>query len=76
MKRNIHVIPHHKKWAVKFGGEDDPVSVHRTQEGARKVAVPIAKRLGTDVVIHQPNGRIRDRDSHGSDPFPPRDLQH
>jgi hypothetical protein len=24
------------------------------------------------LVIHRPDGRIRDKDSHGNDPFPPK----
>jgi hypothetical protein len=24
------------------------------------------------LIVHRPDGRIRDRDSHGNDPYPPR----
>jgi len=76
MKKNIHVVPYGEWWAVKMEGVHAPLSLHGTQEEARRAAVPIAKRLGTDVVIHRSNGKIRDRDSYGSDPFPPRDMKH
>ncbi|WP_141695337.1 DUF2188 domain-containing protein, partial [Klebsiella pneumoniae] len=26
----------------------------------------------SELVIHRPNGQIRDRDSYGKDPFPPK----
>ncbi|MEJ1471299.1 MAG: DUF2188 domain-containing protein [Candidatus Sedimenticola sp. (ex Thyasira tokunagai)] len=29
-----------------------------------------------EVVIHRKNGRIRDSDSYGNDPFPQRDKKH
>ena len=29
------------------------------------------RRKQTELVIHRPNGQIRDKDSHGSDPYPP-----
>ena len=35
-----------------------------------------AQRERTELVIHRPNGQIRDSDSYGSDPFPPRDKKH
>lgn len=36
----------------------------------------IARNQGSEVVIHRPNGQIRDRDSYGNDPNPPRDKRH
>ena len=32
----------------------------------------IARNQGSEMFIHGRDGRIRDRDSHGNDPFPPR----
>jgi hypothetical protein len=44
----------------------------KTQEEARQRAEQIARNKGSDVIIHRPNGQIRDRDSYGNDPFPPK----
>lgn len=41
-----------------------------------KKAIPVAKENESDVVIHGRDGLIRDRDSYGNDPFPPRDTKH
>jgi len=30
----------------------------------------------SELVIHRPNGQIRDKDSFGNDPNPPRDRKH
>ena len=53
-----------------------PLSVHDTQAKAIDNAIPVAKMFGSEVVIHRPDGTIRDKDSYGNDPFPPRDRKH
>lgn len=72
MGKNQHVVPHKNGWAVKGAGNSRVTSVHRTQEDARKAARNIAINQKSEVVIHRPNGQIRDKDSYGNDPFPPR----
>jgi hypothetical protein len=76
MAKNIHVVPHDDRWAVKIEGKNQPVSTHRTQELARQTAVPIAKNRKSEVVIHSKDGKIRDKDSYGNDPNPPRDKKY
>lgn len=72
MGKNQHVVPHKNGWAVKGAGNSKATSIHRTQEAARKAARNIAINQKSEVVIHKPNGQIRDKDSYGNDPFPPR----
>ena len=62
--------------AVKIEGKDKPVSTHRTQELTRQSAVPIAKEEKSEVVIHGTDGKIRDKDSYGNDPNPPKNKKH
>ena len=76
MARNIHVVSKGDRWAVKQEGKVAPLSTHRTQELARQSAVPIAKEKKSEVVIHGRDGKIRDKDSYGNDPCPPRDRKH
>ena len=71
-KRNQHVVPHNGDWAVRGAGNDRVTSVHPTQAAAVAAARTIAINQQTEVVIHRPNGQIRDKDSYGNDPFPPR----
>ena len=75
-KKNVHIVPADTGWAVKREGQRQPISQHRTQENADKAARPIAKRDGVELVIHSRDGRIRDKDSFGNDPLPPRDRRH
>lgn len=76
MAKNIHVVPKNGRWAVKQEGKDNPLPTHRTQELARQSAVPIAKEKGSEVVTHGKDGKIRDKDSYGNDPCPPKDRKH
>lgn len=76
MAKNQHVVPHGGKWAVKGDGNQRATKVTTTRSAALKVARNIARNQGADVVIHGRDGRIRDKDSYGSDPFPPRDAKH
>jgi hypothetical protein len=76
MGKNQHVVPAGDKWGVRGEGNSRLTSVHNTQTGAADAARDIARHQRSEVVIHRPNGQIRDRDSYGNDPFPPRDQKH
>ena len=73
MKKEVHVVPNDNKWNVKISGDLFPISSHLTQSDAINSGKPLAQMLQTELVIHRPDGRIRDKDSYGNDPFPPRD---
>ncbi len=76
MKKDFHVVPHNGDWAVRREGAERVSSIHDTQSDAIEQARNWARDQGTEVVIHRPDGRIRDSDSYGPDPFPPRDKNH
>jgi uncharacterized protein YdaT len=76
MGKNRHVVPHGSGWAVRKEGSSRVSSTHKTQQEAIDNARNGAKRDGGEVVIHRPDGRIRDKDSYGPDPNPPKDAQH
>jgi len=75
-KRDIHVVPHDNGWATKKEGADRAGVVTETQKQAIDHAREQAKREQVEVVIHRPDGRIRDSDSYGNDPNPPKDKKH
>ena len=70
-KRNQHVVPHEDGWAVRGAGSQRATSVHRTQQEAIDTGRQIARNQRTELFVHGRDGRIRERDSHGNDPFPP-----
>lgn len=71
MGKNQHVVPHNNRWAVKGAGNDKATKVVDTQKEAIKIARDISKNQQSELIIHGRNGQIRDKDSHGNDPFPP-----
>ncbi len=76
-KRDVHVVPHKDGgWATKKEGAGRAGSRHSTQHDASDRARGQARREKVEVVIHRPNGKIRDSDSYGNDPVPPRDKKH
>ncbi len=78
MPTNQHIVRRPDgNWAVKGKGEGNKraSSLQPTQERAIGDATRIARREGADVVIHGRDGNIRDKDSYGRDPYPPRDRK-
>jgi len=71
--KNQHVTTHpNGGWQVKGEGNSRATVRTSTQAEAIKVAREISKNQGSELVIHRQNGQIRDKDSHGNDPFPPK----
>jgi hypothetical protein len=70
--RNQHAVPHAEGWAVKGAGSGRATKVVETQREAIGIARGIAQNQGTEMLIHGENGRIRERNSYGNDPFPPK----
>lgn len=72
MGKNQHVVPHNGGWAVRGAGNSRVSSTHGTQSAATQAARTTAINQGSEVLIHRPNGQIRERNSYGNDPFPPK----
>lgn len=71
MSKNVHVVPADGGWNVKVEGGMG-TSHFRTQDEAVRVGRSLARGNRSEHIIHGRDGRIRQRDSYGSDPFPPR----
>ena len=76
MGKNQHVVPRENGWAIKGEGNKRATALYPTQKEAIERARKIAINQGSELFIHGRNGRIRDRDSYGNDPCPPRDRKH
>ena len=72
MSKRIHVVPHGDGWAARREGANRVGSTHATQAEASAAARTTAIRERGEVVIHRPNGQIRDANSYGNDPYPPK----
>lgn len=68
----VHITPRDDgRWNVTRDGADRASSVHDTQTTATDAGRATARREQTELFIHGRDGKIRDRDSYGNDPFPP-----
>ena len=56
-------------------GNSRATAVTKTQREAISKARDIAINQRAEVVIHGVNGRIRNKNSYGNDPCPPRDKK-
>ena len=76
-KKNQHVVPTSDgKWGVKGEGNKRLTRKTDTQKDAINIARQIARKQKSEVVIHRRDGTIRDKDSYGNDPNPPKDRKH
>lgn len=57
---------------IKGEGNSRLTSTFDRQSDAIAAARQISKNQHSELFIHGRNGQIRERDSHGKDPFPPR----
>ena len=73
MGKNQHVTPHKDGgWQVKGAGNEKATARTGTQKEAVEIARNIASNQKSELVIHGKNGQIREKDSHGNDPYPPK----
>lgn len=66
------VVPNGDEWAVRGEGNQRATSIHRTQKDAINAAKEIAKNQKSEVIIQNQKGQIRERNTYGDDPFPPK----
>ncbi|MFH1327317.1 MAG: DUF2188 domain-containing protein [Candidatus Bathyarchaeota archaeon] len=76
MGKNQHVVTDDSGWAVRGENNCRLTSRHQTQRDAIDAARNIARNERAEVVIHGRDGKIRDKDSYGNDPYPPKDRKH
>lgn len=67
-----HVVPSGDKWSVRRAGASRASGVYDTQAEAVEKGRDLARNQGTELYVHGKDGRIRERNSYGRDPFPPK----
>lgn len=76
MSKEVHVTSHPGGgWQVKTAGASRAAVRTPTQRDAIDTGREMARKRGVELVIHGKDGRIRDKDSHGHDPCPPKDMR-
>jgi hypothetical protein len=72
-KKPVHVVPHEGGWAVEREDSKRVSSVHPTQAEAERTGRATARTDHTEFFLHGRDGQVRERDSYGNDPNPPKD---
>jgi hypothetical protein len=75
-KAAVHVVPRDGEWTVERAGNTRATSRHSTQAEAEQAGRTIARRDGVEFNLHGRDGRIRQKDSYGNDPNPPKDKDN
>lgn len=76
MARDIHVVKQDGIWKTKKEDCKRSSGNFNTQKEAIDFARSIAKKEKTELFIHGVDGKIRDRDTYGNDPCPPKDKRY
>ncbi len=72
MVKNQHVVKYGNGWVIKGADNSKATKVTNTQKEAIKIANEIARNQKSETVIHGRNGKFRDKNSYGNDPYPPK----
>lgn len=71
--KNQHVTPHPKGgWQVKSASNTRATVRTTTQREAADIARRIAINQHSERLIHRTTGEIRQKNSYGNDPYPPK----
>ena len=71
MGKNQHVVPTRGRWGIRDESNSRLTSTFDRQSDAIATARQISRNQHSELFIHGRNGQIRERDSHGKEPFPP-----
>ncbi len=71
-KETQHTVPYGDKWAVRKGGASRITKSFDTQAEADSYGRQVARNHDAEYYLHGKDGKIREKDSYGNDPFPPR----
>ncbi len=76
MMSNQHVVPNpNGGWDVKGEGNSKATKHTDTKQEAIDVAREISRNQNSELIIHNKDGKISNKDSHGNDPCPPKDKK-
>jgi len=75
-KKSRHVVPNKSDgWSVRKSGASRASKIFDTQKEAVDYARDQAKREKSELYIHKKDGTIRQKNSYGNDPCPPKDKK-
>jgi len=74
MAKSTHVVWNKEKggWDIKQSGGQRSSGHFDTKKDAVDRARIISQNQSTELTIHNKDGKISEKDSHGNDPYPPK----
>ncbi len=73
MAKQTHVVPNSNGgWDVKQSNSKRSSGHYDTKKEAINKGREISKKQKTELVIHNKDGKIAQKDSHGNDDYPPK----
>lgn len=73
MTKSTHVVPNSDGgWDIQQSGGQRSSGHFDTKNEAIDRARTISQNQQTELVIHNQDGKIAGKDSHGNDPYPPK----
>lgn len=73
-RKTRHVLPNSSGgWDSKKSGAERSSKHFDTKKDAEKYSRDLSRKEGSELIIHNKDGKISRADSHGNDPNPPKD---
>ncbi|WP_201333043.1 DUF2188 domain-containing protein [Nitratiruptor sp. YY09-18] len=73
MAKQHHVVPNGDNgWCVKTDNAKKASRCFLHKKDAVNYARELSRKQKTELVIHNKDGKIAQKDSHGNDPYPPK----
>ncbi|MCY4071317.1 MAG: DUF2188 domain-containing protein [Chloroflexi bacterium] len=70
--KNQWVVKRDDGWGVRGEGNSRDTVIKSTQKDAIDAATEIARNQSSEVIIQGRDRKIRERNSYGNDPYPPK----
>ena len=72
-RKTRHVVPNSEGgWDSKKGGAERASKHFDTKKAAENYSRSLSRKEGSELIIHNKDGKISRADSHGNDPYPPK----
>ena len=75
MKNNIHVLYKNNEWYIKIENKENIIKTFNTKDEAITYAKALAQKEKVELVIHNKNNIISNKNSYGNDTNPPKDQK-
>ena len=72
MGKNQHIVKTPSGWGVRGANNSRITKIFETQKQAIAKGREIAIKQNSELIVHGSNGQIRQKNSYGNDPYPPK----